>query len=409
MSEEQIQKFIQSIKKVSLSMEEKSALKNQILLKMDQPIPSPYQDSFSIIQRTRIIFGFFRPAYGVALLLVFILGGGVSFAAEGALPGNFLYPIKVEINEKVAGIFTIGNLKKAERESELIDKRLQEVKILASQGELSDEKIKIVEDQISTHAKNSKNHIVALEDEKNFEGALQVQAKLESSLTVNEKIITQAGKNKNINVIVLQVKEELSKVSNKKASIEQIIEKEPGFGIANVSELKLKNARLALLEAIDFVKKESVNFENSQEKVSSDAQTMSFKAESEIPVLSPDEKILKLIEVKIATGEIYLRDGEHEKAIKLFEEAYLLAREILLFPEEIKQQEQPKINLQIEEPKKEIEPISVNSGDLLLEGENLKESKKVEKKPEVKKRVESKIDLMDSGVADVSASFQKEI
>ena len=394
--EKKIQKFIDPVKKVSLSFQEKSDLRNRILLEMNQPILiyAP-----NIFERTRILFGSFRPAYAMALLLVFVLSGGGSFAAEGALPGNFLYPIKVKVNEKISGIFAVGSLKKAERESELIDKRLEEVKVLSKSGELSDEKIKIVEDQISIHTKNSRGHIVALEEKKDFEGALRVQAKLESSLKVNEKIITDANKkDKNIDAIALQAKEELSQVSNKKDSIEKTFEKEKGFDVAIVSELKLKTARLALLEAIDVVEKESEDIEEQPEGSSGDAKMMSLTAGSEIPVLSPDEKILKLIELKIATGEIYLRNLEHEKATKLFEEAYQLSRNLILSPEGIESQEQLDIELQ----KQESKPVSVNLDETSTE-EELKEIKNVEKKSEVKGEFKSKSGLKDKREVDTSS------
>jgi len=403
MHDEQIQKLIQSVRKAALSVEEKSALKNQILLKMDQPVLIPGSKIFNIFERTSILFGSFRPAYGLALLAIFVLTGGISFAAEGALPGNFLYPIKVKINEKISSALTIGSLNKAERESKLIDKRLKEFKILSKNGELSNEKIKIVEDQISIHTENSKGHIKALEEKKDFEGALSVQTKLKSSLMVNEKIITDVGKeNKSITSIVLQAKEELSNASDKKDSLEKT------FDIAIISGLKLKTAKLAFLEASDFVKVENENFAGVEEKVSSDAQTTSLKVASEVFVLSPEEKILKLIELKIATGEILLKNGDYEKATKLFEEAYQFSRNIVLSPGEIK-------NQMIEEDLEsqgEKEPISTNQNiPLSIKEKNSKEleKEKIEIKSEVKGESTVKGDLKQNSSADVSSILPKEI
>lgn len=336
--EDPIQKLIQSAGKVSLSSQEKSDLKNQILIQMNQPIQSPYVGHLGVFEKTKIIFGSFRPAYGVALLLIFVLGGGMSVAAEDALPGNFLYPIKVKVNEKISGVFVVGSLNKAERESQLIDRRLEEVKILSKSGELSEENIKIVEDQIRIHAENSKGHIVALEAEKDFEGALNVQVKLKSSLAVNEKIVIGVGKNnKNIALVVAQAQEELAKVSDKKDFLEEAVIKESGFDLATMSEIKKKTAKLAFQDALESSKKEA------SEIVSESADSMSFSVGiqsakfSSAPVSDPllNRSRVDFVAEKIQEGEVYAEIGEHDKAIKSFEEAYQLARDIILVPEEI--------------------------------------------------------------------------
>src|SRR3989344_3616455 len=60
----------------------------------------------------------FNPMSVIAsLVIALMLGGGVSFAAEGSLPGDALYPVKVSVNEEVRGAITVGAEAKAEWEA----------------------------------------------------------------------------------------------------------------------------------------------------------------------------------------------------------------------------------------------------------------------------------------------------
>src|SRR6185436_14919248 len=54
-----------------------------------------------------------HPALGMAGLLI-VAGAGTSFGAEGALPGDLLYPVKVKVNEEVRGALTLSSESKAE-------------------------------------------------------------------------------------------------------------------------------------------------------------------------------------------------------------------------------------------------------------------------------------------------------
>ena len=48
------------------------------------------------------------------LIIILIIGGGASFAAEQAVPGNLLYPVKISINEKVY-YRVVGNRERRKR------------------------------------------------------------------------------------------------------------------------------------------------------------------------------------------------------------------------------------------------------------------------------------------------------
>ena len=67
----------------------------------------------------------FMPIFLIVTLLV-SAGGGVSIAAEGALPGDGLYPVKISINEKVVAAFSVSVDAAANWEARLAERRLEE-------------------------------------------------------------------------------------------------------------------------------------------------------------------------------------------------------------------------------------------------------------------------------------------
>ena len=72
-----------------------------------------------------------------SVLFVLLVGGGTAYAAQGTLPGDILYPIKININEPVIGALAFSASDEANWQTEKIDKRVIEAEELARQGRLS--------------------------------------------------------------------------------------------------------------------------------------------------------------------------------------------------------------------------------------------------------------------------------
>lgn len=82
-----------------------------------------------------------RPAFAriTAALLVLVLGsGGVAYAAEGTLPGDALYPVKVDVIEPAEGLLLAGSPHaEAAWQLTLAERRVEEAATLASEGRLA--------------------------------------------------------------------------------------------------------------------------------------------------------------------------------------------------------------------------------------------------------------------------------
>lgn len=87
------------------------------------------------------------------ILLAVMTLGGTTFAAQGAVPGDFLYPIKTDINENIRAAFAIGNDSEAKLQATLLAERVEEAETLRAEGRLSGAVADTVASNISVQAK----------------------------------------------------------------------------------------------------------------------------------------------------------------------------------------------------------------------------------------------------------------
>ena len=77
------------------------------------------------------------PLFALIAALVLSAGGGAALAAEAALPGDFLYPLKVHVNEEVMAKFNLSAEAKAAFETDLAERRITEVQQLTAMGRIN--------------------------------------------------------------------------------------------------------------------------------------------------------------------------------------------------------------------------------------------------------------------------------
>lgn len=119
----------------------------------------------------------------VLILALLFGGGGVSYAAEGAVPGDALYPIKVSVNEEVRDIVALTPEAKADWATRLVERRLEEAEKIAQEtGEISPAAQTVIEEKIEKHIEKIELHLTRVEEKKNVAGASEISAKLETTL-----------------------------------------------------------------------------------------------------------------------------------------------------------------------------------------------------------------------------------
>ena len=70
------------------------------------------------------------------LIALVLIGGGTSLAARSALPGSALYPVKVDINDKLQSSLELSSEGKADWDATLESRRLSEAETLDAEGKL---------------------------------------------------------------------------------------------------------------------------------------------------------------------------------------------------------------------------------------------------------------------------------
>ncbi len=126
------------------------------------------------------------------LLLVVFVGAGTAQAAQGSLPGDILYPIKVSINEKVEVALASSPAAKAVVEAGLATRRVEEAETLSSQGRLTASTSAELAVNINEHAKAAAKLAQSAETDAPGTEA-EVQATLSSSLSAHSAILAAIG------------------------------------------------------------------------------------------------------------------------------------------------------------------------------------------------------------------------
>ena len=188
--------LIQDMQSVKMTTAEKTDVYNRALsaiesieqthknvLHVHKPVPSTFMNAWATYVQERK----FVPTLIMASIL--LITGGTSLAAENALPGDYLYSLKVNINEKIQGFAAVTPEAKAKFALEVTDKRLKEVALLSSQGKLDDSTRRIIEVELAKQAGQVQNQVASLVAVQNVKAAQEVATNYESSLKAHELIL----------------------------------------------------------------------------------------------------------------------------------------------------------------------------------------------------------------------------
>ncbi|MBP9762989.1 hypothetical protein KBD34_05245 [Patescibacteria group bacterium] len=127
----------------------------------------------------------------ITLSALLLLGGGTAFGAEQALPNQALYPVKIQVNERVRAALTPTVKARAKWETRVAERRLEEAEKLASQNELNAEVKTRVESNFDEQAKLVQEKIMALKASGDIEAAVQLSNQFQASLEAHEAILTK--------------------------------------------------------------------------------------------------------------------------------------------------------------------------------------------------------------------------
>ncbi len=156
-----------------------------------------------------------RIASGVAVLLLVV----VSFVAEKAVPGDVLYLVKTGINETIQGQLANSPYEKIEFETKLMERRIAEARVLATEGKLTEEAKTQIADTVKEHTVAVRKGLTELREQNADEAAL-AEIAFNSSLEVQsavldaEKVKGNAGDTSLIETIITVVGEAREEVAS---------------------------------------------------------------------------------------------------------------------------------------------------------------------------------------------------
>lgn len=167
---------------ISLSEEERTAVRRSLISFMEKgKAPARHPLPFTIPGHA----GFWSSvALRTALLAcVFLLAGtGVAVAAAETVPGDWLYPLKVEVFEIVRGRFTFTSEGRAAWEAARARRRLQEAGHLAARDTLTDDAWLTLHALFTEHVNEAERRIDVLAREGHAAVSARLGADLESHL-----------------------------------------------------------------------------------------------------------------------------------------------------------------------------------------------------------------------------------
>lgn len=200
--------LIKHIKDIRMTDAEKQTTRAHILAFLSaHPSPEPHTvfAFAAFFRKPVVVFG--------SIALVLVTGGGVSLAAEGALPGDLLYPVKVRVNEEVRAAVLVSSEAKAGWEARRLERRLEEAESLAVAKVFDRDVRERVEVELEKHSQNVGNRIVALEAEGKVEAAAKLNSTMESSFRAHERILvgiassTPKEENDDLSPFIVRVQE----------------------------------------------------------------------------------------------------------------------------------------------------------------------------------------------------------
>jgi hypothetical protein len=125
----------------------------------------------------------------IAIIIALLLGGGTSFAAENALPGDVLYPIKIHVNENVQELAAVSDKAEAKVQAKLATRRLEEAEKLAVSGRLNAETSADLKTRFEEHSQKSKEHRTKVEEGDDAEVAANISSDTQVSLGIHQRLI----------------------------------------------------------------------------------------------------------------------------------------------------------------------------------------------------------------------------
>ena len=292
------------------------------------------------IKWSSYIFGSYSRMVSFALVVFIVLGGSASAAAGNALPGNPLYPIKVNINEGIKSLF-VSSANKVNFEAERAALRISEAETLAKKGTLSAKAKLQVEQYFDAHIAKVESGIQKYKDNGELKKAFETSNKLELSLKDREESLanlaglTNEKSDEQLINIAKIVQVTIASSTLAREQVEQIIVDSDGDSddVRVVAETRLSALKMLVGGLNDRASVSAVMMtasEDTNAKVQANPMTKEAASTASTTPHNPGQDVSIWLEESsalTAEGEEKMRQGHYKEAHNLFKRAYNVAEE----------------------------------------------------------------------------------
>jgi len=159
--------------------------------------------------------------FATALVVVlFVTSSGISYAAQGALPGDALYAVKVRVNEPVLGALALSSSQKAEWAMRVAGERLKEAATLSAAGRLTATAQADLQANFNEHATQA---IAQIDEEAQIspETGAQGALRFEAQLSEYGRVLSEVGTGDSLtDTLAVAIQTKLNAVSGVRARAE---------------------------------------------------------------------------------------------------------------------------------------------------------------------------------------------
>ncbi|MEK7644455.1 MAG: DUF5667 domain-containing protein [Patescibacteria group bacterium] len=188
-----MKKIFKQLKRERLTLSEKSEMKTKLnLFVRENPIIQPTAETADRMDFFRLFQTRRRLAFAGAMIAVALtIMSGTAYAAEESLPGDILYPIKINVNEKIRTAITLNSESRVAWEVKKTERRLEEMEKIAARGNFDQKEQEKLEVNLSAQANLTRRRIESLEKTENEGKIERFSADLEKSLKKSRRLIEE--------------------------------------------------------------------------------------------------------------------------------------------------------------------------------------------------------------------------
>lgn len=267
----------------------------------------------------------------VAIVLGLLLSGTASYAAEGALPGDLLYPVKIGVNEKVGSALALSAESKATLEAKFAERRLSEATNLAADNRLTADTSSKLSNDFAKHADEAVAETEKIE-KKNPSIAIGLASNFESNLVAHEALLAGVNVKGKTDTLRAIVRAKALLVSRFRMNAEGDVE----VSARSIQSIDARKA-VGIPESVavdDRIKQETAIAVGKKAKVSiKEVQSLLAKASGKLDVstLANAKVQITLATALLTEGDVLIKSGDFAGAFHSYQDALVAVSKLTVY------------------------------------------------------------------------------